>query len=139
LTGVGLGNFRAVALDYQQANEQVQLVAHNSYIEIAAEMGLPALLVFVMLLVSSVQSLQAFRKTLPDGDFLHSTALGIQAAIIGCGIAIFFSSGQYQKTVWLMLLLSMVLPTLATQKVTNESSQDSAAASAGELVLEPAR
>jgi hypothetical protein len=139
LTGVGLGNFRAVALDYQQANEQVQLVAHNSYIEIAAEMGLPALLVFVMLLVSSVQSLQTFRKTLPDSDFLHSAALGIQAAIIGCGLAIFFSSGQYQKTVWLMLLLSMVLPTLGTQKVSNESLEASAAPRAGELVMEPAR
>ena len=38
-----------------------------------------------------------------------------------------------------MLLLSMVVPALATQKVANEISETSAAPSEGELVLEPAR
>ena len=128
LTGVGLGNFRAVALDYQQGNEQVQLVAHNSYIEIAAEMGVPALLLFVALLITSARSLQRVRKALPKSDFLYSAALGIEAAIIGCGIAIFFSSGQYQKTVWLMLLLSMVAPALAAQKLNSEEATATATA-----------
>jgi len=139
LTGVGLGNFRAVALDYQDGAEQVQLVAHNSYIEIASEMGIPALLVFVLLLVSSFRSLQSVRRALPASDFLHSAALGIQAAILGCGIAIFFSSGQYQKTVWLMVLLSMVIPMLASQKLSSQQEVASAVSIQDDFVLQGAQ
>ena len=70
--------------------------------------------------------------------FLHSAALGIQAAIIGCGIAIFFSSGQYQKTVWLMLLLSMVLPALAMRKLSSAKLAPSSLPGEGELTLQAA-
>ena len=48
LTGVGLGNFKTVVNDY--SDRHVNLIAHNTYIEMGAEMGFPGLLAYIALL-----------------------------------------------------------------------------------------
>jgi O-antigen ligase len=128
LAGVGLGNFKEVATGYQREDENVAMVAHNSYIEIAAEMGLPALLVFVSILIFSFRSLAQVRRVLPRTEFLHRAALGLQAALLGSAISITFVSGQYQKMVWLMVMLSMLLPVFAAEQVRRDRKDESPAA-----------
>jgi O-antigen ligase len=114
LQGVGLGNFKETVGEYQESGDAVESVAHNTYIEIAAEMGLPALLVFMGVMGFGYTNLGRIRRsTYERGSALpHQAALGLQAALVGSSVAIFFVSGQYQKLLWLVVFLSMSLPTL---------------------------
>jgi O-antigen ligase len=112
--GVGLGNFKPMVLQYSRDDNPPDLIAHNAYIEIAAEMGLPALLFFLGILFFSYRGLsyartRAIRAGLPFG---WQAAVGLQAGLVGAAVAIFFVSGQYQKLLWLVIFLAMCVPEL---------------------------
>src|SRR6266404_335510 len=53
IAGIGLGNFKPLVQGYEQGDAAENHIAHNSYIEIGAEMGVPALFVFLGILFSS--------------------------------------------------------------------------------------
>ncbi len=116
LSGVGFGNYKAVVTKYDKSGE-VRLdphVAHNAYLEIAAEMGIPAILVYWAFLGSAFYSAGKTRKrALARGaDQLAALALGCQASILGAGVGIFFVSGQYTRLLWFVLCVTMVMPLL---------------------------
>ena len=115
--GVGLGNFKMKVNEYAGTNERLRRLAHNSYIEIAAEMGFPGLFAFLAVLFWSFHSLgRVRRRNLRSGPrLLREATLGIQAGLLGCSVSIFFVSAQYQKLLWLMVFLSMCVPSLAAK------------------------
>jgi O-antigen ligase len=119
VTGVGLGNFKPMMVRYTPAGESVDSVAHNSYIEIAAELGLPILLVFLTMLYFSFRTLGRVRRAaLRSGAvLLGQAALGLQAGLLGYAVAAFFLSAEYQKLFWLVIFLSSCLPALAHSTV----------------------
>ena len=116
--GVGLGNFKGTVGDYGEypgePGARLNNIAHNSYVEIGAELGLPGLLAFVAILVWSFLGLERVRRrTKPRGPLLlQQAALGMQAGLLAFGVTIFFVSGHYQKLYWLMVFLSMCLSSL---------------------------
>jgi putative inorganic carbon (hco3(-)) transporter len=116
LVGVGLANFKFYLTQYETAEEQQEqhTYTHNTYIHIASEIGLPALLVFLAILGFSYWTLERVQqRTRRSGpQFLHHVALGIQGGLLGSAVANFFVSGQYQKLLWLMVFLSICLPSL---------------------------
>jgi O-antigen ligase len=113
LTGVGLGNFKAVVKFY--AGNELDNIAHNSFIEITAEMGIPAALIFLTMIATSLWSLERVRRFTRGSpeSLVYLAACGLQAGLVGDLVALFFVSGQSQKLFWLMLFLSMCLPPLA--------------------------
>jgi len=122
IAGVGLGNFKALVRGYEQKDEKVDNIAHNAYVEIGAEMGLPALFAFLGILFFSYRTLgrvrvRAFRT---KQAFVWQTALGLQAGLLGAAVAIFFVSGQYQKLLWLAIFLSMCLPEVVRSTLLNQ-------------------
>ncbi len=119
LLGVGLGNFKPLVAQYEDASPRVRSLAHNSYLEIGAELGLPSLLVFLAILFCGYRTLGRVReRTRRSGPaLLHQAASGIQVGLIGCAVPMFFVSAQYQRFYWLMVFLSMCLPSLATVEV----------------------
>jgi putative inorganic carbon (hco3(-)) transporter len=124
LIGIGLGNFKPQVERYEPEGTNVQLIAHNAFVEIAAEMGLPALLIFLGILFSSYLTLgqvrvRAFRAKLP---FIWQAALSLQAGLLGCAVAIFFVSAQYQKLLWLVVFLSICMPGIARHSEMFESN-----------------
>jgi len=123
LMGIGLGNFKPLLGFYSDQGERLQHIAHNSYIEFAAEMGLPGLLAFLAILFYSFRSLeQVRRQTLESGPpLLHQAAQGIQTGLVGYAVSIFFVSGQYQKLFWLMVFLSVCLHALVRTEVGAQS------------------
>ena len=117
--GIGLDNFSFFIAKYiPEENlpryESVSRVAHNSYVDIAAEMGIPALLVFVGILVCSFHTLEKVRRRAQaSGDStLQRVTIGLQTGLVGAAVAIFFVSAQYQKLFWLVVFLTMCLPPL---------------------------
>jgi len=116
ITGVGFGNYKAVVTRYDKTGE-VRIdphVAHNAHLEVAAELGIPALVVFWTFLGTCFYSAGRTRKrALARGSpVLGALALGFQASIIGTSVGIFFVSGQYTRLFWFVLCMTMAIPLL---------------------------
>jgi O-antigen ligase len=128
LAGIGLDNFKILMPLYADPKARVDTIAHNVYVEIAAEMGVPGLLVFLAILYFSYHTLQQTSRRLQGSgpQFLRQVALGLQAGLVGCAVALFFVSGQYQKLLWLMVFLSMCLPSLVPVRAGRATDQEKA-------------
>jgi O-antigen ligase len=98
LLGIGMGN-------YQPEMSYKGLVTHNSYTQVAAEMGMTALACYVMFVVTPLKNLgQIARETFEtrrDSRFYY-LALGLQASLIAYLISSFFLSVAY---VWYVYYL----------------------------------
>jgi len=105
LLGIGMGN-------YQPEMSYKGLVTHNSYTQVAAEMGMTALACYVMFIVTPLKKLgQIARETLEtrrDSRFYY-LALGIQASLIAYLISSFFLSVAYVWYVYYLVAYAVCL------------------------------
>ena len=90
LLGIGMGNFHIVS--------DREMVSHNAYTQVAAEMGMTALVVYVMFIVSPLRKLgQIASETFTNranSDYYY-LAVGLQASLIGYMVSSFFASVAY--------------------------------------------
>lgn len=114
LFGIGIGNFKPLMPQFAGPDVQFQQIAHNTYIEVAAEMGIPALLLFLTMLGSTFVSLQRVRKRAIRTESLsiQRAAEALQIGLLGYLVDAVFLSVQYEKMFWLVFGLSIVLPIL---------------------------
>lgn len=116
ISGVGFGNYKAVVTRYDTTGSvrSDPHVAHNAYLEIAAEMGLPSIVVYLTLLGTSfVSAGKTWKRALARrSELLAALAVGCQASILGVCVGIFFVSGQYTRLFWFVLCMTMVMPLL---------------------------
>jgi O-antigen ligase len=114
--GVGLGNYKPTVVHYNSIGlaHADPHIAHNGFLEVAAEMGLPAFAVYLIFFGTTLYSTRKTEKlALARGEpMLAAIALGMQAAVLGSCVAIFFVSGEYTKLLWLILCLTMAMPAL---------------------------
>lgn len=90
LLGVGMGNFPLVSFR--------NLVSHNSYTQVSAEMGLPALVVYVLFLLRPLKGLFRIERAEFDArreSRYYYLAAGLQASLIGYIVSSFFASVAY--------------------------------------------
>ena len=123
--GVGLGNFIVLEPSYATSSINLNfvhlvvttpLVVHNTYLELAAELGLAGLGLFLAILVIALRAgTRALRPLVATGDVFEFYARGIVAGAIGMFFAYIFLSAQYEKQLWLMLGLLLILPAVAEQ------------------------
>ena len=102
IVGVGMGNFHIYSIH--------ELVAHNSYLEIAAELGLVGLLAYLVLIFAPLRSLRrierangppttrnAARVRGPDPKReVRYLCIALQATLVAYIVCSFFGSIQYQ-------------------------------------------
>ena len=123
ITGVGLGKFHSVVLAYENLGElPVLTVAHNTYIEVAAELGIPGLLAYLAL---SLASFRGWSRIIRSKDQFHTPllgeiSLGFQAAFIGASVCAFFVSAWWLRFFWFVLFLPACLPAVE-QSVTRQA------------------
>ena len=117
LTGIGVGNFKALAPSYQDPGRTVQAIAHNTYIQLGAELGVFGLLAFVATLVAAFASLHrtAAQALRVRSSLLYHSAGGIQGGLIGYTVGAFFVSAEYQRLLWFMIFVSICLAALTRQ------------------------
>lgn len=114
LMGIGLGLYKPLLGQYS-GDPNFHQIAHNSYLEIAAEQGIPALLLFLWLFWETFRSLGLARKiTLRSGDsMLYPMAAGLQCGILACVVGDFFLSAEYLKLFWIAVIISIPLEQMA--------------------------
>lgn len=92
IVGVGMGNFHIYSIHEKQA--------HNSYLEIAAELGVMGLIAYLIVILAPLRSLRRIeRKTKAmesESDTeMYRLSVCIQAALIAYMVCSFFASIQY--------------------------------------------
>ncbi len=124
VTGIGVGNFQTSSIHYQirpgAARVRTDLadnpsVAHNSYLEIWAELGLVGLALFCGIVVAALAAaIRANRRFLRDGrSDLAVIAGAVTVALISVLASDLFISEQSSKHLWLLIALCPALWAIA--------------------------
>ncbi|QFZ24196.1 O-antigen ligase family protein [Saccharothrix syringae] len=96
--GTGPGGFRA---NYPAASRNAEVdeqspVAHNMYLEVAAELGLPGFALFAALLVLTAVTAERVLRTTAD----PRPVVAVQAGLVAVAVASTFLSQQYYLPLW---------------------------------------
>jgi O-antigen ligase len=115
VTGVGLGNFRRASGAY---GAEVERIAHNTYLQVAAELGLPALAAFLAVLFTTWGSLRRAQRyaTAAGNVRLRNASTALEIGIIGWAVSAVFLSAQFEKFFWLVVFLSVPLERIARRQ-----------------------
>jgi O-antigen ligase len=115
LIGVGLGNFKTMMPAYRESEVNWASIGHNTYVEGAAELGIPGLIVFLGIWVSSFRMLGRLRRRAQSARSrsLLVIALGLQAGMVSYLVSACFVSAWWYKMWWLLLFLALCLDRLA--------------------------
>jgi O-antigen ligase len=112
--GVGLGRFKETAPLYNPVILQISsrsYIAHDTYIQIAAECGLPILILFLMLIVTGFSNLRAVKQA---GDRkLSDLANAMQLGLIGFCVAGASVTAVFVTSFWIVIFLSQNLREIA--------------------------
>jgi O-antigen ligase len=102
--GVGIGNFH-----YKSVQE---LVTHNAYTQVSSEMGIPALVIYVMLMVYPLRRLREIEsqtENRADKRKFYYLSIGIQTSIIAYMVSSFFASVAYQWYIYYLVGYAVAL------------------------------
>jgi O-antigen ligase len=117
VVGVGPGQFGTQSTDYVRDLPVVleNPVVHNTYLEILAENGLPALAAFTAFLVGAWLSLSATRRRArASGDErLMQLATAVQGSLLVAAVGALFLSQQLATPFWLIGALAALIPRIA--------------------------
>jgi hypothetical protein len=105
LLGIGMGNY-APEMSYRG------LVTHNSYTQVAAEMGMAALACYTMFIVTPLKKLgQISRETFEArrNSHYYYLAVGLQASLVGYMVCSFFASVAYLWYVYYLVAYAVCL------------------------------
>ena len=114
LAGVGVGEFERRMKKYlPEWYDGAVSMAHNAYISVAAEMGIPGLLLFLSVLIATYLSLERTYRNKAAPTLITRTAVALQAGLIGVSISASFISAELHEHLWFIIVMSMCLPPLA--------------------------
>lgn len=100
--GIGIGN-SAIMNDYN-------LEWHNTYMQIASELGILALLIYLIFLISPLKRLSAVEKIQEEeSDWFYYLSVGLQASIIAYMVSSFFVSVAYNWYVYYLIAYAVAL------------------------------
>jgi O-antigen ligase len=109
--GVGMGNYHIYS--------HREKVAHNSYLEISAELGVAGLIAFLILIFAPFRTLRRIERESKGSLFSSSfkddrresyyMSTTLQAALVGFMVSSFFSSVQYQWFLYFLVAYAVAL------------------------------
>jgi O-antigen ligase len=109
--GVGIGNFRH--------KSPRNLETHNAYTQVGAELGLAAMVVYILFLVHPIRRLRLIEKESdahPDQRRFYYLSIGLQASLIGFMFSSFFGAVAYQWYVYYLVGYAVCLHRLFLMK-----------------------
>jgi O-antigen ligase len=141
LVGVGLANYPVVSPRYTASTINLDsarynlrgIVAHNTYLETFSELGAVGLALLVGIFGATLaMAAKAVRSPAQLGDVETSAiARGLLVGTIGLLTAYVFSSGQYQKQLWILLGILIAVRRLQHEFAGDRAHDDEHAVRAG--------
>jgi O-antigen ligase len=115
LTGIGLGSFKPMSSEYNPGVTLPQM-GHNTYLEVAAELGIPAALVFTGIMVLSWRRARKSGKAMAEkGDVTAvQVALAIETGLASFAVGAAFLSAEYVKHLWILVFFGLALARIST-------------------------
>ncbi len=116
LFGVGIGNFRQKG--------QRNLETHNAYTQVSSEMGIAAMVVYIMFLVHPLKRLRLIENESyenPERRRFYYLSVGLQAALVGFMVSSFFGAVAYQWYVYYLVGYAVCLHRLFIMKFPPEN------------------
>jgi putative inorganic carbon (hco3(-)) transporter len=105
--GVGPGNFQVISGMWREA--------HNSFTEVAAEAGLPALILFVMFLSRGFANLRTVKQRCRGQTHKLLLAGAMQASLATFVVGAMFTTWEYQHFVYLLVAYSTAFRRIMTR------------------------
>ncbi len=102
--GIGIGNFPIVGIN--------NLETHNAYTQISSEIGLVALVAYVILMVSPLRKLAVIERRMvarEDFSWTYYLSIGVQASIITYMVSSFFGPVAYNWYVYYLIAYAVCL------------------------------
>jgi O-antigen ligase len=130
--GVGIGNFH-----YKSVHE---LQTHNAYTQVAAEMGIAALVVYLTFLISPLRRLREIeRKIFEQGKATHFyyMSIGLQTSLIAYMVASFFGAVAYQWYVYYLVGYAVAFRQIYYATISESPAPQSSAKDLSEAPLIP--
>lgn len=132
LTGVGLGMFKPLAAQFNPDLAVTGGIGHNTYLELAAELGIPACLLFVLLLAVGWKRAKRLARLYAGSSATSSRiARALETGIVSYAIGAVFLSAEYGKQIWLLIAFALALASIAAEQqevaqaqCSNDESQD---------------
>lgn len=130
LLGIGFGAFGTISQELILTTPGVDLesvqdrqvgdyyVAHNTYIGLAADLGLTGLLLYLGLMISTAQHLRrtAARAAALGRPFVGRVAHALLLGLASWAVTSFFLSGETSRMFWIVVGLSLALPKLLPER-----------------------
>ena len=107
LFGIGIGNF--------MFRSNRALATHNSYTQVSSELGIPALILYVLFIITPFKRLRAIERrhaTNNGKTRFYYLAVGMQASLVGYMVCSFFASVAFLWYVYYLVALGLCLARL---------------------------
>ena len=125
LFGVGIGQ-NVLALN--EVGAPRWSLVHNVYLQIAVDLGIPALLVYVLLFYRAFRSVREARRAWSArGVDLYYLAQGLEISMLGFAVAAMFYPIAYHFFFYYLLGLAMVVKGLCRQEILANAGDERAA------------
>lgn len=110
IMGIGLGEFKPQISKYTD-DPKLNKLAHNTYLEIASELGLVCFAIYIWLLYETYQTFTWLRRAAQkfNSKLFYNMALGMQGGLVGFFVSSFFLSAEYVKFFWFYVFLSIAM------------------------------
>jgi len=111
LTGVGIGNFKH--------KSPRNLETHNAYTQVAAEMGIAAMVVYILFLVHPLKRLRLIENesySKKEQTRFYYLAIGLQGSLVGFMVSSFFGAVAYHWYVYYLVGYAVCLHRLYIMK-----------------------
>ena len=116
LLGVGPQNFEQLTSQYS-SGQYGKKDTHNTYLKIAAELGIPALVLFIALVVGAIGNYaKAIKNIGINNKNLLGYATAYQAALLALSVSGLTSSYNYTEPLYWYIFLSVPILSLSTKE-----------------------
>lgn len=137
VVGIGMGNFHIYSVG--------SMVAHNSYLETGAELGIVGLIAYLIVILAPIRSLRRIeRETRPDGAWpereMYIISVCLQASLAAYIVYGFFGSVQYFNFLYFTVAYAVALRRIHSAEIREAAdASDGAEAPESHAKARPAR
>jgi O-antigen ligase len=135
--GVGMGQFRAQSMAYAEGLSRPYM-AHNSFLELAADNGIPALILYLLMCLAVMKDLTNARYLHSQDSLTGAVLIGMRLGFIGFLAAATFISAEYEKVPWIICFFAMAMARVEPETEHLKEFEDPNA-TPGHVRIEPQR